>query len=163
MAARWNMRAVILAAALLAAGCREATEVVVVVDSDLRPGLDFDQINFVLFSVNPNGFPGNNSGIPVAQGFALPATLGVVPQQGGPSVFDIMAVAARNVTNTPIVSRRVSNVAFVPDERRALFISLLAQCRCNGTNCDIDPPCNDIVNPQLTEFDEDNLPRLPRP
>jgi hypothetical protein len=155
---------VAIAAAVLAGGCHDPTEIVVVVDSDLRIGVDFDRVDFMLFTANPNRFP-PGAGLHVADGYVLPATLGLVPQQGGAQVFDIMVSARHGLgpfgpENTAVVTRRVSNIPFIPDERRAVFITLLRQCMCEGTNCDISPPCNDITAPVLTEFDEDNVPHL---
>jgi hypothetical protein len=156
----------VVLAAVLAGGClKEPTEIVVVVDSDLELGVDFDKVEYFVFASNPNGFPSNPNGSQVAEGYVLPSTLGFVPQEFGPQVFDVMAVATRGFDPTrgadaPVVRRRVSNIAFVPDQRRALFITLLRQCMCNGTNCDVAPPCNDITTPTLTEFDEDHIPHL---
>jgi hypothetical protein len=150
------LAALALAGAALLGGClHDPTEVVVVVDSDLQPG-EFDTIQFVIFARSQFN--------QVAEATQLPATLGIVPSEFGAQQFDVAAVARRgfdafgNPNN--LVQRRVSNIRFVPDEMRAVFITLLRQCMCNGTNCDIDPPCNDIEAPTLIEFDAGNLPHL---
>jgi hypothetical protein len=62
----------------------------------------------------------------------------------------------------PFLQRKVSNIRFVPDQVRALFIPILKACACNGTNCPhaLDDGCRDITAPVLTSFDENNLPRV---
>jgi hypothetical protein len=147
-----------LAGAALLGGClHDPTEIVVVVDTDLKLGIEFDTIQFMLFGNAP-------AGIPIAQSTTLPATLGVVPQASGAQQFDVMAVASQGFDTSgmskPVVQRRVSNIRFVPNEIRSVFIPLLRQCMCQGTNCDTNPPCNDIVTPTLAAFDENNIPHL---
>lgn len=161
MAAPSKMRAAVLAGALaLVGGCREPTEVVVVVDTDLTQFVDFDVIRFSL----SNGFGGGLS--EVGTSTTLPATMGFVPTEGGRQVFDIMVAASKNdgfnSRPLPVVSRRVSNIPFVEGEMRTLFVSLLRHCACDGTSCPnaLDDECRDVTAPTLTDFDEDNLPRL---
>lgn len=148
----------VLAAALLG-GCREPTEVVVVVDTDLQQFVDFDSITFSLVSTfgGPAGQVGTSR--------TLPATLGLVPADGGRQTFDLTVSAMRdpfNFQDPPVASRRVSNITFVSGEMRTLFVSLLRKCACEGTSCPnaLDPDCRDVTKPKLTAFDEDNLPRL---
>jgi hypothetical protein len=153
--------AVALALALMAVGgCMDdPTEVVVIVDTDLTLGTDFDMIQFRLsgqFGVGPGSFP-------VGTSRTLPATMGFVPAEGGRQVFDVTVSANKenfNLESTELVRRRVSNVPFVSGQMRALFVTLLRQCLCDGTACPVDAPCRDVTQPVLTEFDEDNLPRL---
>jgi hypothetical protein len=148
----------VLAAASLA-GCREPTEVVVVVDTDLQQFVDFDSITFSLVSTF-----GGQAG-QVASGRTIPATLGLVPAEDGRQTFDLTVSAVRDTfmfQEPPVVSRRVSNVTFVSGEMRTLFVTLLRFCKCEGTSCPnaLEDDCRDVTNPVLTEFDEDNLPRL---
>jgi len=148
--------AVALAGTGLLGGClHDPTEIVVVVDTDLKIGSDFEIIQFQIFGRQsvPNFVPESTT---------LPATLGLVPQASGPSQFDVMAVAVKldTIGRTPVVQRRVSNIQFVPNEMRAVFIPLLRQCMCLRPNCDTNPPCNDIVTPTLTAFDQDHIPHL---
>jgi hypothetical protein len=149
--------ALALALAALLGGClHDPTEIVVVVDSDLQPG-EFDAIQFVLFGRGQIGGQ-------IAESNAVPATLGIVPSEFGVQQFDIAAVARNSYDGLGnpniVVQRRVSHIRFVPHEMRAVFISLLRQCMCRGTNCDINPPCNDVDPPTLLEFDADHLPHL---
>ncbi|HVR02366.1 MAG TPA: hypothetical protein VMT47_09560, partial [Polyangia bacterium] len=89
-----------------------------------------------------------------------PSTLGVTPS-AGTTAFEVAVVLAGNM-GQPFLQRKVSNIRFVPDQIRALFIPLLKACACNGTNCPhaLDDGCRDITAPVLTSFDESNLPRL---
>lgn len=161
MASHSRMRAAMLAGLLaLLGGCREPTEVVVVVDTDLTQFVDFDVIRFSLAS----GFGGGLN--EVGTSTVLPATLGLVPLEDGRQVFGIMLAASKsdgfNGRPPPVVSRRVSNIAFVSGEMRTLFVSLLKHCVCEGTSCPnaLDDECRDVTSPTLTAFDEDDLPRL---
>lgn len=161
MAAPSRMRAAVLAGALaVLGGCREPTEVVVVVDTDLTQFVDFDIIGINLLSA----FGGGASDMATSR--TLPATLGFVPSEGGRQVFAITVSAEVNADinarQPPIVSRRVSNIPFVEGEMRTLFVSLLRHCVCQGTSCPnaLDDECRDVTAPTLTDFDEDNLPRL---
>jgi hypothetical protein len=150
-----------LACALLLGACREPTEVVVVVDSDLQAGVDFDTVRFVMFS-------GGAFRAEIAQAPTVPATLGVVPLEfDRRNQFDITIEVTKGFDAggrpLPVVTRRVSNIPFVPAAQRALLIEIWRECACNGTNCRSDPPCNDIIGPTLVDFDEDALPRLGHP
>lgn len=164
MASPSRMRAAVLAGALaLVGGCREPTEIVVVVDTDLTQFVDFDVIRFSL----SNGFGGGFNDVGTST--TLPATIGFIPTEGGRQVFDIMVAASKNddfgVRPPPIASRRVSNIPFVSGEMRALFVPLTRHCACEGTSCPnaLDDECRDITAPKLTDFDEDDLPRLQVP
>lgn len=149
--------AVALSVALLS-GCREPTEIIVIVDTDLVLFNDFDNIQFQL----PAQF--GSGSFPVGTSTILPATMGFVPGEGGRSIFDVTVTANKNVLQPapPVVTRRVSNIPFVSGEMRAVFVSLLRQCMCEGTSCPhaLDDECRDVTQPVLADFDEDNLPRL---
>jgi hypothetical protein len=150
----------VLAAAPLAGCFADPTEVVVVVDTDGRPFQDFGQVNFQLSSPIS---PGQGA---FANAAPMPVTLGVTPGQGSTTrTFDV-TVTLMNLTNGGFFLRRkVSNVSFVSDQMRALFIPMLSICACTGTSCPhaLDDQCRDITAPVLTPFDEGNLPRLPPP
>jgi hypothetical protein len=141
----------------VAAGCfADPTEVVIVVDSDAVAFVDFQQINYQLGSGFSSGF---GSGA-FANPQPMPSTLGVTPSAGA-TTFEVVVVLADN-RGQPFLQRKVSNIRFVPDQIRALFIPILKACACNGTNCPhaLDDGCRDITAPVLTSFDESNLPRL---
>ena len=156
---RFNSRGLVLTALVIAAfaGCfADPTEVVVVVDTDAVSVVDFQQVNYQLGS----GFsPGFGSGA-FANPQPMPSTLGVTPSAGA-TTFDVVVTFAGNM-GQPFLRRKVSNIRFVPDQIRALFIPMLKACACNGTNCPhaLDDGCRDITAPVLTSFDESNLPRL---
>jgi hypothetical protein len=159
--------------AMLAGCLHDPTEVVVVVDSDLTPFVDFDVIEIQLASLNsPAGFQQCATGSPSS----LPITLGVTPQST--TDFTVTAAAIKGAPclqkfgpggppggpqTFAVASRKVSNVPFVTDERRALFVTLLRQCACQGTSCPhaLEPACGDVTAPVLTDFDDGNIPHLP--
>jgi hypothetical protein len=161
-----------LLAALLAAplgGCfADPTEVVIVVDTDATPFKDFAQIMFS-FSDGFSAF---------ADAATLPATLGVRP--GGQSLtFDVIVTlnttmsfgqmrAPDGTATLTFATRKASEVRFVSNEMRVLFLPIPKLCSCTDasgmpiTSCAhaLDPACLDLRAPPLSELDEDNLPRL---
>ena len=167
----WGPGGVLIAAlaAVALTGCfADPTEVVVVVDTDAKPFTDFGTIQF-MFSSGEQAF-GDPS--------RLPATVGVRPQ--GPSTeFDVLVnlgVGANappfdptGRSPLPFAVRKASNVRFVNGEMRVLLLPILRACACvdaSGmptTSCPhaLDPDCQDLTDPSLAEFDEDNIPRLP--
>jgi hypothetical protein len=159
--ARGALGVLALACGFLLGACREPTEIVVVVDSDLQPGVDFDLIRFVMF--NNGSFRSE-----LASATTLPATLGVVPPEFGRQPQFNMTVEVTkgvdvNFNPKTIVSRGISDVRFVPDKQRAVLVEIWRECLCNGTNCPGGPKCSDIIAPVLLDFDEDAIPRLQRP
>ncbi|HEY2731805.1 MAG TPA: hypothetical protein VGK52_17805 [Polyangia bacterium] len=142
----------------VSAGCfADPTEVVIVVDTDAVAFADFQQINYQL----GRGFsPGFENGA-FANALPMPSTVGVTPSGPGTTTFEVVVIFTGN-TGQPFLQRKVSNIPFVPDQMRALFIPMLKGCACNGTNCPhaLDDGCRDITAPVLTSFDESNLPRL---
>jgi hypothetical protein len=161
----------VLLAALLAAplgGCfADPTEVVVVVDTDATPFKDFAQIMFSF----------SDGLVSFADATALPTTLGVMP---GPSpTFDVVVTLNTTMsfgqmrgpdgTATPtFATRKASEVRFVPNEMRVLFLPIPKLCSCTDasgmviTSCAnaLEPACRDLRAPPLSAFDEDNIPRL---
>jgi len=158
-----------LAALLLAGGCwRDPTEIVIVVDTDLTPNVDFNN----LFIQLENCFFTQCA----ATAFTLPATLGVVPPSSGvppgfEAGFGVTVSTTVGVTGMfgsssgPSVTRGASGLQFVSDEIRALFLPLYRKCQCQGTTCPnlADPDCADLNEPALSSFDEDQLPRIGAP
>jgi hypothetical protein len=163
--------------ALLVSGCRQPTEIVVVVDTDLTIGSDFDVIQF--------GFGTTAFQSEFASAAQLPATLGVVPSgsdapspggPGGANNLTLVVTAARfgqgsipgngvPSQNAPVVTRGVTGLRFVDGQERMLFVPLFRRCMCQGTSCPnlTDPDCKDITTPALADFDEDHLPRITAP
>ncbi len=171
---------VALASATLAGCFPDATEVVVVVDTDLKPR-EFGALTFSVASGNFNG-AGGGSFDPTAT--ALPATVGVVPGDDVPT-FDITVTmwppgvmsAGPNFsptgpappgatlpgsTATSLTSRKASHVRFVAGAQQTLFLPITRQCLCNGTSCPhaLDPECKELIAPALTGFDSSHLPRI---
>jgi hypothetical protein len=171
----------LLTAALLAVvaaplgGCfHDATEVVVVTDTDLTP-TEFGSMAFNIADANGNGFM---AGASFSSTQGLPATLGVEPapgiseftvtvlvwppgvQGGGP--FGRPAPGNGEGTAAPLASRKASHVRFVDEQQLVLFIPISRTCVCDATNCPhaLDPECREIIAPKLPGFDPDHLPRL---
>jgi hypothetical protein len=158
-----------LAAAALAGCFADPTEVVVVVDTDAKPLTEFGAIQF-------NFSSGEQA---IGSATTLPATVGVRPQ-GFSKEFDVLVnlnVGADNLrpgnpmlgqSPLPFAARKASNVQFIDGEMRVLFIPIPRACACvdasgmPSTNCPhaLDPECADLVDPNMAEFDEDNIPRL---
>jgi hypothetical protein len=176
-----GLRAVLAALTATAlTGCfADPTEVVVVMDTDAKAPADFTQVQFS-FSSGQMIFPGgimkpSPGGFASADGSSLPVTVGVIPE--GESAFDVMVTLTTNASSfddpmnppLPFATRSASNVRFVTNEMRTLFIPIPKICACvtatgtPSTNCPhaLDPECSDLTSPTLTDFDEDNLPRLP--
>lgn len=167
MAGRARVALGALALSTLLGGClKDPTEIVIVADSDLTPFVDFDVIEFIGFPHFPDSFGRGTSttGNQWATATKLPATLGIVPQEFAAQNFDVMVTASRgfdvNGQRMHLVTRRVSNISFVPDQQRAVFITLLRECKCTGTNCPNDDVCKDVTAPVLLPFDEENIPHL---
>jgi hypothetical protein len=162
--------------ALFALGCHRPTEIVVVVDTDLTLGTDFDLIQF--------GFSNTAFQSEAATATQLPATLGVVPPnantpaprfpgQDGTLALTVSAAHAGGggapvsmhgvpIQNAAVVTRGVSGLRFVNGEERMLFVPLYRRCMCQGTMCPnlTDADCKDITMPVLSDFDQDHLPRI---
>jgi hypothetical protein len=156
---RFNGSGLVLTALVttVSAGCfADPTEVVIVVDTDAVSFVDFQQINYQLGRALS---PGIENGA-FANPQPMPSTLGVTPSAGA-TTFEVVVVLAGSM-GQPFLQRKVSNIRFVPDQIRELFIPMLKACACNGTNCPhaLDDGCRDITAPVLTSFDESNLPRL---
>jgi hypothetical protein len=157
---------------LAVAGCfADPTEVVVVVDTDAKAGLDFLDVQ-LCFSSGAEAH---------ADGTSLPVTVGA-RREGTTPMFDVLVKL--NTTRTqcnnfnfnmtmatppPFSSRKAMDVRFVEGEMRTLYLPMLKSCACVDaagmpiTNCAhaLDPDCRDLSNPKLGDFDEDNLPHLP--
>jgi hypothetical protein len=161
-------------AATALTGCfADPTEVVVVVDTDAKPGTDFAQIELTVTSGATQGFTQTQQAFSFNE--QLPVTLGV--KRGGPSeTFDVLvtlntttSVFQPAMTSLPaFATRKAANVAFVKDQLSVLFIPVFRACACvdaSGmpiTSCPnaLQPQCHDLVAPKLGEFDDGNVPHL---
>jgi hypothetical protein len=161
------------------------TEVVVVVDTDLS--LPVQASTFLLELSAPNlsqvienglllrgAEPGPTSAplptFPVTLRLAAPDVQGPITVKASLLVTVTSASppkALPGATQAPhlwvVVRRTASDVQFVTGEKSALFIALLRSCACAGTACP-DPrtarECADLVDPTLSPFDPDHLPRV---
>ena len=162
-ARRTGLLALALLFAASLSGCfDDPTEIVIAVDTDAIPMQDFSQIQFML-SQGQQSF---------ADSSTLPATLGVT-RSGPTTEFDVTVTLNTGSpfgqgTVTPFVTRKASHVKFAPDQMKVLFLPLFRACACivdsmPSTTCAhaLDPECRDITVPVLSDFDEDNIPRLP--
>ena len=146
---------------LLLAGCDEQlTQVVLVIQSDLKPptevdGLEVDAVQGP-YAPQVNQFFGG-TGIPLGQ---FPLSVGFV-SGGKTKSFSIVARLFRGVTqiSTPsiVVSRTVTDIPFEDQETMMLVLPLLKACACQGTTCPApgtNPDCDNIDKPMVIPFDE---------
>jgi hypothetical protein len=149
-----------LVLAMLALASVEActpTEVVVVTDTDATVGQDFDGVQFQLAQGSRADADPNH----------LPATWGLTPA-GSATEFDITIFLNRtsfgDAESNAFAKRTATHVHFVEGELKVLFIPVLKSCGCVGTNCPNPVPkeCSNMVAPALPDFDEHNIPHLPK-
>jgi len=161
--------------ALALAGCfDDPTQIVVVVDTDAKPGSDFTQVEFLTSTIDEPGGAGQGP-IAFSNGDAWPVTLAVNPLSAVPSfTVQVRLVAGKPMSFDPnggiaFSTRTAKDVRFVAGQRSVLFIPMLRSCACvdaSGmpiTSCAraLDPDCKDLSDPPVSELDEDHLPRLP--
>jgi hypothetical protein len=135
-----------------ASGCeKDITEVLVIVDSDLRPFLDVDGVAFIVAEqpFQQCTFPLSFSNFPVSMGFV---------SGGGTAAFSVTIQLTKNsnIQPQPVVSRTVNGVRFVSEQLRMLSVSLNSACACEGTSCPnpgTNPNCDPIENPATVPFD----------
>ena len=165
---------IVLAAPALAGCFDDPTEVVVVLDTDAKVGRDFNDVQLCYST-------GNEAH---ADGRTWPVTVGV--RRMGPTTTFTVLVKLNTTpspspcnnnfmppgtlgASPPFDTRTAKDVQFVDGEMRSLFLPLFKACACVDaagmptTNCThaLDPNCEDLSNPKLGDFDEDNLPHLP--
>jgi len=170
--ARERLAIASLVALGLAAGCEHsATEVVLVIDTDLSLPAQADTLSVRIVSASFNqGFefgPGN-----FAAGYmtlpSFPTSLGILPHAGAADApFDVTVALettrGQTASSQPIVQRSATGVHFVAGQTRLLFIALPRSCACAGTQCPSllsSPQCADLVAPILSAFDPAHLPRV---
>jgi hypothetical protein len=133
------------------------TEVVVVTDTDAIVGQDFDGVQFQLLQGSRADADANR----------LPATWGLTPE-GSATEFDVTVFLNRTSSGksdtNAFAKRTATHVRFVDGALKVLFIPVFKSCGCVGTNCPNPVPkeCRDMVAPALPDFDEDNIPHLPK-
>lgn len=148
-------------ALLLAMGCTELTEVVLVVESDLDVPADVDGFDLTVISgsIPPTAGPiFNFSTIP-----DFPLSVGFV-SEGTTTNFSFVARLSKFNFSAPepllVVSRTVSDVRFVEGEVRMLVLTMPRVCACEGTSCPLpgNPACSNLTSPMLQAFDPDVAP-----
>ena len=157
---RWP--ALLMAAACGLFACEEApTEIVLVVDSDLRAPEEISSLQII---ITPSLFPpGSGLFAPLGRepfGVSFPATLGLVPADDSQELVGV-SVVAMTLQGEVAVGRAAREVRFVRGETRMLRLFLARACACMGTSCPSPgtPGCEDLVAPQLPPFDEQELAR----
>ena len=150
--------ALVLLAAV--AGCRDdVTEVVVVLDGDLRIPTETDGM---LVSMNAGpAAPAGGLGLgtsSVISGLAFPLSFGFTSEGTSPS-FSITVQFVHGLTQgvvpTIVVSRTITDIRFVDQQTMMLVVPFLHACACMGTSCPQpgDPNCDSIQTPVLKPFD----------
>ncbi len=126
-------------------GCGDATEVLVVTDSDLTVPTQLDTLETVVMS--PGGTMQRSMADLNTQG--LPRTLSLIHEGDGPlGPFDV-SVSGR-LGGSVVVSRQAA-FTFVQGERRVLLMHLVASCRtnsCSGAQTCTENGCRSIDVPE---------------
>jgi hypothetical protein len=142
---------------LLVAGCRrDVTEVALVVQSDLAVPADVEAMDVASiagpFAPPASAFFGNGQTL-------APFPLSVGFESGGmTNTFSVTVRLFKGVTSPSaavVVSRTVTDIRFVSDERMMLVLPMNRACACQGTSCPGpgDPECDNIDQPTLQPFD----------
>ena len=150
-------------AALSSAACQDdLTEVLVILDSDLRAGLDVDSVMFVpqIGGGTPQQFDSCTASGAVG---SFPLSMAFV-SDGDTKIFSVRIELSRSFQQ-PTSTRLVTNVRFTPDQLRMLVVPMKAACACVGTSCPApgsNPDCDRMDNPETIPFDA-NLAPTPNP
>ena len=143
--------------ALLLAGCRrDVTEVALVVQSDLAVPTDVEAMDVASvagpFAPPANGFFGAGQTL-------APFPLSVGFESGGmTNTFSVTVRLFKGATSPSpavVVSRTVTDIRFVSEQRMMLVLPMNRACACQGTSCPSpgDPECDNIDHPALQPFD----------
>ncbi len=136
-----RMLSLSLTVVALAVGCGDATEVLVVTDSDMSIPAEIDSLETVVAS--PEGVMQRSTADLREQGF--PRTLSLVHQgDGALGPFDV-SVSGR-LGGSVVVSRQAA-FTFVEGERRVLVMHLVGSCRtnsCSGAQTCTENGCQSI-------------------
>jgi len=177
------MRAAVILAALLGAGCHDPiTEVIVMSSADTNVIPRGTKLTFVAGVAAQDQRPhfpvptgDGHFVLPSYAGTSSPLTLGLISGGQTKSVSGVIALYAMQGTDAIIIERAFSDLRFVPGETRVLQLPLLESCTvCRGAACpNLDVPGSevlptndfswadlsaelpgcDVVNPPLEPFD----------
>jgi hypothetical protein len=115
---------------LASASCSDVTELVVVVDSDLRAGAEIDTVDVQVDG--PAGFEAEPRRAAVTGASSLPVTLGIAAGSDPTAAVTVTAVATLGGKE---VARTVGRGRMTAGTRRLLHVSL---CRSCGLSCTFD-------------------------
>jgi hypothetical protein len=156
---RLRARHIPLLAAFLLAGCHDPlTQVVLVIQSDLKPPTEVDGMDVAAIQgpYAPQVQPFfNNTGIPLGQ---FPLSVGFT--SGNTDSFSITIRLFRGTTQsvnpTIVVSRTVTDIHFVDQQTKMFVLPMLKACACQGSTCPTpgsNPDCDNLDNPPVVPFD----------
>jgi hypothetical protein len=143
------------------AGCKDLTQVVVVLQSDLVVPTETDGIQTVVGGgpspTDTGGFPSGIFGAgPLTTGFPLSFGVNSVGMSSSFS-FNVQLMKGFNSGQPTliVVHRTVTDVRFVDDQTMMLVVPLMRVCACQGTSCPApgNPACDAIDQPALQPFD----------
>jgi hypothetical protein len=148
-------RAVWLGLALALVGCTKqpATEVMVLVHSDLAPS----QLQSMLIRVEVNGqVQSATPCTPVAGPDALPVSVGLVPQGHSSGPFTVRAVGYSDAACAQFSAEQSATLQFLADHVLELDLNLLAVCAgrmcAPGTTCDESGGCHSDSRDSLPDY-----------
>jgi hypothetical protein len=142
--------------AVAAAGCRpQATEIVLVVESELAVPQEMDTVAIIV-----TGAVGPVETDYVFVDGSQPVTVGLLPLQDGTKPFTVEVQG--KLFGIVVVSARATSLRFVEGKRLMLELVLRRACTCQGTTCPSSstPGCEDLVDPNLPPLDEKSIPPL---
>lgn len=140
---------------LLAGGCQEATQLVVVVDSDLEPGVEIVAVEVSVFA------GGNDARRFDLQAAPLPFSFGVVPSTAGASGPVRVVATAIGPAGERLCSL-TRDTRFVPGQTLRLEMPLARACTSGHLRieCEDETTCSD-GECVASEVDPESLPRGP--
>jgi hypothetical protein len=157
---RPRARHVSLLAAFLLAGCHEPlTQVVLVIQSDLKPPTEVDGMDVAAiqgpYAPQVQSFFGG-SGFPLGQ---FPLSVGFT-SHGMTESFSITVRLFRGTTQVVnpaiVVSRTVTDIHFVDQQTKMFVLPMLKACACQGSTCPSpgsNPDCDNLDDPPVVPFD----------
>ena len=157
---RPRARHVFLLAAFLLAGCHEPlTQVVLVIQSDLKPPTEVDGMDVAAiqgpYAPQVQSFFGG-SGIPLGQ-FPAVRRVHVARNVGEFSITVRLFRGTTQVVNPAIVvSRTVTDIHFVDQQTKMFVLPMLKACACQGSTCPSpgsNPDCDNLDDPPVVPFD----------
>lgn len=134
-------------------GCGEPTQLIVVVDSDLEPGVEIATLEVV---AQGEGALADRAVLDLAE-VSLPTSLGVVPAARADEAVQV-SVQAFDAAGVPVVGY-LASTRFVPGQTRRLEIPLARVCR--QTECEPPAEVCRLGACVPAEVDPSTLPRGP--